>query len=577
MPPTTVNRWCGALFVAAAIATWAGLLFVGRGMTFFHDDWSFIVGVEGFGSVRDWFVPHNEHWSTLLFLVFRSIFALVGLSSYLPYLGVLLLLHVLAAAGVYVLLRRVNGAPVALAGSLLVLLLGSGYQNLFWAFQIGFVGSAAAGIWAIAAFERDGRRALVAGILLLLGALMTSGIGLVFAAAVGAELLFDPARRRRLLWLVPVGAIYLAWYLAFGRANLGIERDPFTLEALADVPSFVWGGVVASVQAAIGTAPGFAGLGIGLAIVLLALPVLRLVGLPIPARSLGALGGLVVMYAIIGLVRGDLSDTQPTRPRYLYEGVILVVLIASGLLGRRLAPERLSLARPATAVLAAGLAILLASGLTHNIVLIRAGRDDWLTRANEARAYLALLDTAPAERIRPPEEVPWVIPDPPTMRALIARYGSPARDALVPSVVPRPRPADRDRALFRYLGGDFRPVSATSAAPDGPLTVTGLAGGTLTPVADGCLVLHPQQRTETLIVELPDGQALDVTTTDAGALRAYLGREAPPQAATRIDVAVGAEQTTRLAMPTHGDGEPWLVRLVVPGAAGETTVCPVQP
>jgi hypothetical protein len=91
------------------------------------------------------------------------------------------------------------------------------------------------------------------------------------------------------------------------------------------------------------------------------------------------------------------------------------------------------------------------------------------------------------------------------------------------------------------------------------------------------VVLDPEQRTQTLIVQLPDGQALDVTPTDAGALRAYLGREAPPQAATRIDVPLDAGRTTRLGLPSLGDGEPWLVRLVVPRSAGETTVCPVQP
>ncbi len=574
----SVARACDLLFVVAAIATWIVLLYLGRGMTFFYDEWSFIQTIDGpYGTLRDWFVPHNEHWSTLPFLVYRTVFAVVGLSSYLPYLGVLLAVHVLVGAGVYVLLRRRNGPLVALAASLLVLGLGTGYTNLFWAFQLGFVGSTAAGVWAIAAFEREGRAASAAGMLLLLASVMTSGIGLVFVGAVGAELLVDPARRRRLVWLVPVGAAYLAWYLAFGRPAITYLRDPFTLEAIADVPRFVGTGIVAAVRAATGTPFGLTPLPVALALGLLLLPILWLVRVRVSPRALGGVSGLVVMYTIIGLVRAQLSPNQPTVSRYLYEGVVLVLLVASGLLGTRLAIGRLSRDRPGSIALAAGLGVLLVSGLTHNASTLLAGRREWTARANEARAYIGMLDAVPTERIRPPAEVPWTIPDPPAMRELIARYGSPARDALVPSVVPRPRADDRDRALFRYVGGHFRPVPATGGTPAATPMVTGLAGGRLTPRADGCLVLVPERRTETLIVQLADGQALDVTPTGAGDLRVYLGREEPPQRATEIELPLPAARVTRLALPILGDGQPWLVRLVVPDDAGETTVCPVTP
>ena len=87
---------------------------------------------------------------------------------------------------------------------------GTGYQNLLWAFQIGFVGSTAAGLWAMIMFERTGRRASAAGMVLLLAAVMSSGIGLVYSAVVAATLLADPARRGRIAWLVPVGVAYSA-------------------------------------------------------------------------------------------------------------------------------------------------------------------------------------------------------------------------------------------------------------------------------------------------------------------------------------------------------------------------------
>jgi hypothetical protein len=379
------------------------------------------------------------------------------------------------------------------------------------------------------------------------------------------------------VWLVPVGAAYLAWYVAFGRPAITYLRDPFTLEAIADVPRFVWTGIVAAMGASTGTPLGLTPFPVILALGLLVLPILWLARVPVSARALGGLAGLVAMYTIIGLVRAQISPSQPTVSRYLYEGVVLVVLVVSGLLGDRLAAGRVSRDAPWSVALAAGLAVLLVSGLVHNASTLLAGRREWTARANEARAYIALLDAVPAALIRSPVEVPWTIPDPPAMRRLIARHGSPARDALLPSVVPRPKAADRDRALFRYVGGHFRALPAAGGSPAEAPRVIGLAGGRLTPRADGCLVLVPERRTETLIVQLPDGQALDVTPTGAGDLRAYLGREEPPQRATETEIPLPAGRVTRLGLPVLGDGEPWLVRLVVPDDAGETTVCPVEP
>ena len=140
------------LFGVLALGTWATLLYLGRGVTFFQDEWRFVDVAGPFGTLEDVFGPQNEHWSTLPFLLYRSIFNVVGLSTYLPYLAVLLALHVTAAAALFVLLFRRNGPLVAIGGALLALWVGTGYQNLFWAFQIGFVGSTAAGLWALVAF-----------------------------------------------------------------------------------------------------------------------------------------------------------------------------------------------------------------------------------------------------------------------------------------------------------------------------------------------------------------------------------------------------------------------------------------
>src|SRR5205823_15106414 len=95
-----------------------------------------------------------------------------------------------------------SGRTVAVAAAAILLLLGNAYQDLFWAWQLGFVGSTAAGIWALAALAapRRHRNAVVAAFLLVV-AVATSGIGLAFLAAAAVFELVRPERRNEVLWL----------------------------------------------------------------------------------------------------------------------------------------------------------------------------------------------------------------------------------------------------------------------------------------------------------------------------------------------------------------------------------------
>src|SRR5436309_15376569 len=96
------------------------LLFLGRRMTFRADEWTVAANPPG-GSIASWLEPHNEHWSTVLYLVYEPIFQVFGLRTYLPYLAVLLLIHLIAAAGLYRLLLKVSHPVVALAAAAILL------------------------------------------------------------------------------------------------------------------------------------------------------------------------------------------------------------------------------------------------------------------------------------------------------------------------------------------------------------------------------------------------------------------------------------------------------------------------
>ena len=576
--PRPIDRWAIVLFGVLALGSWAALLYLGRGVTFFQDEWRFIDVVGPFGTLDDLLKPQNEHWSTLPFLLYRAIFNVVGLSSYLPYLAVVLALHVVAAAGLFVLLYRRNGPLVAFGGAVLALWLGTGYQNLFWAFQVGFVGSTAAGLWALVAFEHDGRAASLAGTLLLLASVMSSGIGLVFSTAVGAELVADKERRRKVVWLVPIAVAYLAWYLAIGRtgvsaaeAGVNDSRNPFSVTALADVPAFAWAGLQHSVEATIGPLPVLVP---ALSLVLIVSALAWLVYHRVPARTVGAVAGLVVLFGLIGLVRGHIGIEQTTRSRYLYEGVLLVMLAVSGLIGTRLTPDAIR-REPLARVAAGACALLLIAGLAHNANWLRLGQRDWLNRAAETRAYIALLDVVPAALVNREVAVDWNIPDPLRMRRLIGMYGDPARDVLVPGVVRRPNERDEDRALYRLVGGNFtvRPGGVDTAGHSPQLVRS--SGGTIDPAGE-CITIVPDASRLSATVRLPDRGRLRVRSTGAATGRAFLQRASDePQRANGVELPLDP-QGSIVGVPAL-DGQGWLVTLHIPRDAGDVTLCELDP
>ena len=141
-------------FVVLALATGALLLYLGRSLTFWHDEWRSITFD---GGVVDYFRPVNEHWSTFPLALYRATFEVVELR----------LVPAVPRAGHRPPPRRGQRAPTCSCGggvgpfvatllALPLLLLGAGAENLFWAFQTGFVGSVMFGVWALVFIERPG-------------------------------------------------------------------------------------------------------------------------------------------------------------------------------------------------------------------------------------------------------------------------------------------------------------------------------------------------------------------------------------------------------------------------------------
>jgi hypothetical protein len=322
----TIDRttaWVGWAPVVVALGALAILVWLGRDMTFYHDEFAFLL-------LRDLspagiFAPHNEHLSATLVILYRTLVGTVGTVSYWPYLGVTFALHLIVAAIVYVVVRRETTAAWALGAMAVMLLLGSGGDDILWAFQSGTIGATAAGMAAVVIAPR---RPAVAAILLTIG-LATSGAALAFLTGTVLHLLLT--RPRALVWVaLPVG-LYLAWYVTFGASRMVALRSP----SLDGVPEYVLAGLVASAAGVVGSVLPVVG-----SIVLLALAFGLGRARTVSPVVLALLASSVAFFFIAGLVRAQLGAEQATAPRYVYVAAPGLLVAGAVLLARLRRPWR---------------------------------------------------------------------------------------------------------------------------------------------------------------------------------------------------------------------------------------------
>ncbi len=332
----------------------------------------------------------------------------------------------------YALVRRRTLRVVAVGITLIVLVFGSGFENLFWAMQVGFVGATALGLGAMLLVDDvpslpGARRAWSAAALLTI-AVMTSGYGLFMLALVGWDLLLDPRRRR---WIVPLlmpVAVYGTWYLVLGRAGVATHGNPFTPERIAAVPRFVIDGLAA----AFGGATGWGNLvgpvlWLGVVAWIIVLAVRRH---HVPARAVACLLAIASEYAILGLVRAQLGSDAAMYTRYTYLSGMLALICIASLIGRPTIERR----RVPWAV-GAGVVALVIS-LAWNLQLLIAGRDLFAERAELTRALVTVGTTDPLPAGVDPDLSLVLVPSPSELRRLMAAYGSPLTDALAQGFVP---------------------------------------------------------------------------------------------------------------------------------------------
>ena len=534
------------------------LLILGRGMTFYFDEWSFIDG-RGAWDLATFMTPHNEHWSAGAVLIYKILLATVGLRSYLPYQIVVVALHLLVAAALFRLIRRESGPLIAFCAGSVFLLLGSGGEDLFWSAQIGWNAAAAAGAWALVLTldsPRVRRPWIVAG--LLLAAVATSGVGLFFLVAVSLALLLTPGRRRQLWLLLPAVVVYGVWYLAVGRT--AIQPDILTAANLKDIPAYV----VTGMGNAMGRLCGWGDQpGLVLAVLLVVGTIWRMLGpRPLLVGALVGVVGVLAQFTITGLARGQFGTDQAQNAHYVYTAAFFLLLAIGSWLGL----QRMDRWRSRSI---SALAVVTAVALAANMVDLLFSRSSFLDAADQTRATITVLTRFGGSPAVPLEKGLFPIPGPGRLAQLFQAYGSPLQDALGPA--PQPSAAALDNALFKIVS------KSVVVSPSGlPLDVVPLAiestADLTSAVADDCLVLQPTGPAPQLVTRVASGMALFLESTTTGEAQLYLSYYGSFQEEASEHIALAANAITSITIPDLGQGTSWLIRLD-PVVAGSSRVC----
>jgi hypothetical protein len=440
----------GVLALLMAIA--AVLIYrKGLGLTFYYDEWNFVMNRRSW-STATLLEPHNEHFVLLPVVLFKLLFATVGLADYWVYRVVLIAAHLLCVALLFLLARRRVGDTLALVLAAPLLLLGAAWNDLLVPFQITYVGSTAAGLGALLALERRDRLGDALACVLVAVALACSGVGITFAAAVLIETVL-PADRARRVWVagVPI-VLYLVWSLAYGNPTAtsgGRTLTDLWQTNLPGVPGHVATSLAGSFGAVIGLGVDW---GRPLALVAIVLVAIRLVRGPVTGRFLALLGAAAVYWGVGGLFRAHLN--APLDSRYLYVGAILVLLLAIELLPPLAVTPRL----------AALLVVVVAASGLANFGPLRSGSQylqEWSRYVTVELAALELAGPATDPAFRPdPTRAPDITAG--KYFDAVDQYGSPAAEVEEIPLRAEPERQAADATLLGALGVKLEPGSRGS-------------------------------------------------------------------------------------------------------------------
>lgn len=384
----TSRRWAAIGFAVAAVASVPLLFHQGREQWFFLDEWVILHGRDA--TLADLVRPHNEHLIAIPVLIYRTLFALVGIRAYWPYQAVLIAAHLLSAALLRLVMLRVGVRPwVATIVAASFLVFGAGRQDILWAFQISFTGALALGLGQMLLADHPGqvrwRDALA--VLCGIGAVLTSAVGVLMVGAVGLAIVVRRGWAAAAVQVVPPALLWTTWWWFEGRDAVGEsagagEAVDYARRGLGHALSGLapWGWVTALT------------LVVGIALTI------RQVGVRAFPKRFAAPIALVLVgigfLAVTGFARGGRTDSDfPEATRYVYLTAAMMLPMLAVAIDRIVDRSRVAGAVALLAIVAA---------VPGNIDLLRPhGREVFTVGDPETvlvAAHLPAMQQLPAER-----------------------------------------------------------------------------------------------------------------------------------------------------------------------------------
>ena len=551
-------------FSAAALASIAYVLWLGRGETLILDEWSYLLDSRGW-SLIGLLEPHNGHLIVFPILMLKLLYGTVGISAHLPYQLLAVGLNVLVAALLYVFARRSVGPLVALVPAILVLFCGAGWDAFVTGYQLPNLFGVAVGLMALLFVRREDPFGDALACLALLLALASFSVGIAFTAGVAVALMLrgkEEAIRRCWVVLAPA-VLYVAWFVwatRFHGAEVTATNVGALLAGMADQLAAILAGItgLAATPGALDstTAPQWGPTLVAVTLVAVAL----VVRMRRPPNSFFvALAVLLVYFATIALALGP--SRVPDASRYVYMGTVLTLLVlieaVHGMKSNR--------------AWAIGLATALFFSLLANGSIM--GKGGKLVRLESAtnRAQLAALEIAKDSVAKDfvVESAGQTVASNPDMLFdagdyfdLVGSFGSPAYSTGELETAPEQAREAADLLLARALPisvrPGFRPVRA------GRISVV---EGDAVSRPGGCISVVPRTGSEARVtVQLPrGGLTYDIAATERPELRL---RRFGEGLAVVPDLPPGPAQ---VAIPADRSDRPWEAELVT---SSRLTLCP---
>jgi hypothetical protein len=372
----------------AAIASFAWILSVDSHLTFIADDWMLLVKRQGWGA--SYFLePFHGNVVLAPALVYKLMREIFGMGSATPYYALSIATFVGSAALLFVYLRRRVDDWLALCGAVLILFLGAAFEDLLFAFQVGYYGSVAAGLGMLIALDREDDRGDRVACVLLGVSLFFSSVGLAFAVGALVDLFLGrrPRGARAFIALAPIG-LYALWWLGWGHT----AQNHLSLHNVLTGPQYVFKAAGAGITSLLGLATGdgsepsqphliWGKLILVAGLLVLAWRLIRERGI---RRGLAMALAIGLTFWVVAAINRDVSRL-PTSSRFQYPSAVFLLLIAGELLRGLRVPTPAVVA----AVVVTGLAISGGISLMH-----REYSERWVPYADALRSRLAGLEIA---------------------------------------------------------------------------------------------------------------------------------------------------------------------------------------